>query len=90
MEITITNGANRFTPDKALLSDIISQSMKYFSLSEQQATALVTSIIDAQLTYSDDFADLEDVLYGTLDFFEIYESNLQEVSRTKQSETAPF
>lgn len=90
MEITITNGTNRFSPDKALLSEIISQSMKYFSLSEQQATALVTSIIDAQLTYSDDFADLEDVLYGTLDFFKIYESNLQEVSRAKQSETAPF
>ena len=90
MEITITNGADRFTPDKALLSKIVTQSMRYFSLSEQQATALVTSIIDAQLTYSDNFSDLEDVLCGTLDFFEIYESNLQEISKVEQSETAPF
>ena len=86
MQIAITNGANHFTPDKALLSEIVYRSMKCFSLSEQQATVLVTSIIDAQLTYSDDFADLEDVLRGTLDFFEIYKSNLQGA----QFETAPF
>lgn len=90
MEITITNGTGQFTLDKTLLSEIVSQSMRYFSLSERQATAFVTSIIDAQLTYSDDFVNLEDVLCGTLDFFEIYESNLQEVSRAEQSETTPF
>lgn len=90
MEITITNGTGQFTLDKALLSEIVSQSMNYFSLSAQQATALVTSIIDAQLMYSDDPVDLEDVLRGTLDFFEIYEGNLQEVSKAAQSETVPF
>ena len=90
MEITITNGTGQFTLDKALLSEIVSQSMNCFSLSAQQATALVTSIIDAQLTYSDDPIDLEDVLRGTLDFFEIYEGNLQEASRAEQSETVPF
>ena len=59
-------------------------------MNAQQASALVVSIIDAQLAYSDDPSDLEDVLRGTLDFFEIYKSNLQETCNEAQFETAPF
>lgn len=48
------------------------------------------SVREASHLYSDDPVDLEDVLRGTLDFFEIYEGNLQEVSKAEQSETVPF
>lgn len=86
MDIKITSEAGTFTLDSVLLSEIVSESMTCFGMDAQRASALVMSIIDAQLTYSDDPSDLEDVLRGTLDFFEIYKGNLQEA----QFETAPF
>lgn len=90
MDIKITSEAGTFTLDSVLLSEIVSESMTCFGLNSQQASALVMNIIDAQLTYSDDSSDLEDVLRGTLDFFEIYKSNLQETCNEAQFETAPF
>ena len=90
MDIKITSDAGTFTLDSVLLSEIVSESMTCFGMNAQQASALVVSIIDAQLAYSDDPSDLEDVLRGTLDFFEIYRGNLQEAYREAQFETAPF
>ena len=90
MDIKITSEAGTFTLDSVLLSEIVSESMTCFGMNAQQASALVVSIIDAQLAYSDDPSDLEDVLRGTLDFFEIYKSNLQETCNEAQFETAPF
>ncbi len=90
MDIKITSEAGTFTLDSVLLSEIVSESMTCFGMNAQQASALVVSIIDAQLAYSDDPSDLEDVLRGTLDFFEIYRGNLQEAYREAQFETAPF
>lgn len=90
MNIKISNETGTFKLDSILLSEIVSESMTCFGLNSQQASALVMSIIDAQLTYSDDLSDLEDVLRGTLDFFEIYRGNLQEAYREAQFETAPF
>jgi len=90
MNITITNQARTFTLDSSLLSEIVAKSMTSFGMDVQQATALVTSIVDAQLTYSDDPNDLEDVLRGTLDFFQIYKGNLEEARKEAQSDLAPF
>jgi hypothetical protein len=90
MDIKITSEAGTFTLDSVLLSEIVSESMTCFGMDAQRASALVVSIIDAQLAYSDDLSDLEDVLRGTLDFFEIYRGNLQEAYREAQFETAPF
>ena len=90
MDIKITSEAGTFTLDSVLLSEIVSESMTCFGMDAQRASALVVSIIDAQMAYSDDLSDLEDVLRGTLDFFEIYRGNLQEAYREAQFETAPF
>ncbi len=90
MNIKISNETGTFKLDSILLTEIVSESMTCFGMNAQQASALVVSIIDAQLAYSDDPSDLEDVLRGTLDFFEIYKSNLQETCNEAQFETAPF
>lgn len=90
MQIPFSNGANQFMLDVGLLCKIISKSMVCFSLTVQQASTLVESIIDVQLTYSDDPSDLEDVLRGALDFFEFYERNLQKSCKEAQSKAEPF
>ena len=45
---------------------------------EQDCENLLDTIIDMQFSYSDDIADLEDVIQGSVDFFELLESRLKE------------
>lgn len=44
---------------------------------EQDCEILLNTIIDMQMSYSDDIADLEDVIEASADYFELLENRLK-------------
>lgn len=69
-----------FDKETALnITKILTTSKEIFStpLSDNQCQLLLDTIIDHQFTYSDDIADLEDVIEATADFFELFENRLK-------------
>lgn len=64
---------------KGNLSIIKSKAKEIFSkpFTEEECEILVDTIIYLQFTYSDDIADLEDVIQGSVDYFELLENRLK-------------
>lgn len=64
---------------KLNMAKILATSKEIFSapLTDNQCLILLDTIIDMQLAYSDDIADLEDVIEATVDFFELFENRLK-------------
>lgn len=65
---------------KLNIAKILVTSKEIFSkpLSNNDCQLLLDTIIDMQYAYSNDIADLEDVLEATADFFELFESRLKD------------
>lgn len=75
------NGSRYVTFDeetKLDMAQIIVKSNSIFSkpFGEQESMTLLDTIIEMQLAYSDDIADLEDVLSATVGFLELLECRL--------------
>ena len=64
---------------KRNIEKILATSQNIFSspLSNNQCQLLLDTIIDMQLAYSDDIADLEDVIEATADSLELFEYRLK-------------
>lgn len=64
---------------KLNMAKILATSKEIFSapLTDNQCQLLLDTIIDMQFAYSDDIADLEDVIEATADFFELFKSRLK-------------
>ena len=65
---------------KLNMARILATSTRIFSTprTEQECLLLLDTIISMQFRYSDDIADLEDVIEATVDFFEMFENRLND------------